>query len=436
MRDTFALSYNGAPTGLLSLLDCCEGGFKYLKVAPAETGIYVGARIDLEAFADKFAKVAEELFPGSGAALERGLGEANRELGMDLRQELLAAFGNEIGLYLTAPGNGSMIPDGMVMLRIGDRQQFEKVLMRAVDEATKAGQVSFAEMKSLPDGAKGWTVTIDGAPVQPAFAVTNDTFCIAKDPLALKKALRDLHGGAKTCAADNESLQRGLSGAIGAQSADGLSLLVFADLRRAIEIGYGFVPMVAGGIKQASGGRLDTALLPEPDVISRHFSGLVVAGRSDQHGLMLSAFTPCGLLPLMAGGALGARHHMQEHMIAATQPSEVAPARRPGRTNRRASAGKEPAREPTVETPATTPAPNEPATTKAKTRSLADLFSGIEKATGATIDFPETLGQKQVSFTPRSGDLEAILKDLSAVAGFRYEVKEVDGEKLVTVTSG
>jgi len=354
---------------------------------------------------------------------------------MDLRQELLAALGNEIGLYLTAPGNGNMIPDGMVMVRIGDRQQFEKVLTRAIDEASKGGQFSVSEMKALPDGAKGWTVTIEGAPVQPAFAVTNDTFCIAKDPLALKKALRDLNGGLKSCAIDNESLQRGLSGATGARSADGLSLLVFADLRRAIEIGYGFVPMFAGGLKQATDGKLDPAALPEPDVISRHFSGLVVAGRSDQHGLMLSAFTPCGLLPLMTGGALGARHRMQAHMVAATtEPSEIAPARRPGRPNRRASAGKEAAHETIVETPAATPAPAE--STKSKTRSLADLFSGIEKATGATIDFPETLGQKQVSFTPRSGDLETILKDLSAVAGFKYEMKEVDGEKLVTVTSG
>lgn len=434
VRDTFAVSYNAAPSGLLSLLDCCDGGFNYLKVAPVETGLYFGARVDLEAFVDKFAKVTEELFPGSAAAFEKGLSEANREIGMDLRQELLAALGNEIGVYLTSPGGGAMIPDGLVLLKVGDRQQFEKLLARGMDQASKSGAVSFSEMKGLPDGAKGWTATINEAPVQPAFAVTNDTFCVAKDPLALKKALRDLQGGSKSSAADNENLQRGLSGAVGARNADHLSLLAFADLRRAVEIAYGFVPMVAGEMKRATEGKLDPANLPDADVISRHFSSIVIAGRSDEHGLMLSAFTPCGLPALMTGGALFARQHMQQREWAAASATELAPSKPAPRANRRASAGKEQAREPKVETPAATTAPKESGTTKSRT--LADLFSGIEKATGATIDFPESLGQKKVSYTPRSGDLETILKELSGVAGFKFEVKEVDGEKLVIVTEG
>lgn len=432
VRDTFAVAYNSKPTGLLSLLDCCDGGFNFLKVAPVETGLYFGARVDLEAFVDKFAKVTEELFPGSGAAFEKGLGQANREIGMDVRQELLAALGNEIGIYLTSPGGGAMIPDGLVMVKVGDRQQFEKLLARGIDEATKGGQVSFSEMKGLPEGAKGWTATIEQAPVQPAFALTNDTFCIAKDPLALKKALRDLQGGAKSCAADNENLQRGLNGAVGAKSADRLSLLLFGDLRRAVEIGYGFVPMVAGEMKRATGGKLDPAALPDAEVISRHFSSIVIAGRSDERGLMLSAFTPCGIPALVAGAALAAQHHMREPLASSVTTSEIATPKPAPRSNRRASAGKETPREPKVETPATTTPSKD--SKGAKSRSLADLFSGIEKATGATIDFPETLGQKQVSFTPRSGDLETILKDLSAVAGFKFEVKEVDGEKLVIVT--
>ena len=434
VRDTFALSYNSAPTGLLSLLNCCEGGFNYLKVAPVETGLYFGARVDLEAFVDKLMKVTEELFPGSGSALEKGLAQANRELGMDLRQELLASFGNEIGVYLTSPGGGAMIPDGLVLLKVGDRQQFEKLLARGLDEATKSGSVTFSEMKGLPDGAKGWTATIEGAPVQPSFAVTNDTFCVAKDPLALKRALRDLQGGAKSCAADNENLQRGLSGAVGSRTADHLSFLLFGDLRRAVELGYGFVPMVAGEMKRATGGKLDPAALPEAEVISRHFSSIVVAGRSDEHGLMLSAFTPCGIPTLMAGAALFAQQQMRARRGDAVAASEIAPPKPAPRANRRASAGKEAAREPKVETPTATPAPKDSGSSK--TRSLADLFSGIEKATGATIDFPDSLGQKQVVFTPRSGDLETILKELSAVAGFKFEVKEVDGEKLVTVTGG
>jgi hypothetical protein len=431
VRDTFALTYNGAPTGFLSLLDCCDGGFKFLKTAPADTGLYVGARVDLAAFVEKLAKVTEELFPGSGAAFDKGLAQANQALGMDVRKELLAAFGNEIGLYLTAPGNGSMIPDGMVLLRIGDRQQFEKVLERGFAEAGKNGGLSFNEMKSLPEGVKGWTVVIPDAPIQPAMAISGDTLCIAKDPLALKSALKNLKAGAAKSAADNESLQRGLAGATGAKTADGLSLLVFLDLKRAIEIGYGFVPMVAGHMQQATDGKLDPANLPEPDVISRHFSALVIAGKSDAKGLTLSTFTPTGMLPLLAAGGAGVAVQQVHRPVPGTiATATAAPAgpHKPRATGRK------------VVTPAKTEAPTELGgpDTKAptKSRTLADLFAGIEKATGATIDFPEDLGKKEVSYTPRSGDLATILKELGGIAGFKYEVREVDGEKLVVVTGG
>jgi len=227
------------------------------------------------------------------------------------------------------------------------------------------------------------------------------------------------------------SLQRGLAGATGSKTADGLSLLVFLDLKRAIEIGYGFVPMVAGHMQQATDGKLDPANLPEPDVISRHFSAFVIAGKSDAKGLTLSTFTPTGLLPLIAAGGAGVMVREVHQPVPGTFGAATAA---PASPHKPRAAGKK------VATPAKTEAPTELGgpDTKApsKSRTLADLFAGIEKATGATIDFPEDLGKKEVTFTPRSGDLSTILKELSGVAGFKYEVREVDGEKLVVVTGG
>jgi len=277
---------------------------------------------------------------------------------------------------------------------------------------------------------------IPDAPIQPAMAISGDTLCIAKDPLALKSALKSLKAGAAKSAADNESLQRGLTGATGAKTADGLSLLVFLDLKRAVELSYGFVPMVAGQMQQATDGKLDPANLPEPDVISRHFSALVIAGKSDAKGLTLSTFTPTGLLPLLAAGGAGVMvrqvHQPIPASLGAATPAPAGP--------RKARAAGTKTGVPVKEAPSKKEAPTELGgpDTKApsKSRTLADLFAGIEKATGATIDFPEDLGKKEVAFTPRSGDLATILKELSGVAGFKYEIREVDGEKLVVVTGG
>jgi hypothetical protein len=422
VRDTFALTYNGAPTGFLSLLDCCEGGFKFLQNAPVETGLYVGARIDLRAFVEKLGKVSEELFPGSAAAYEKGLAQASQAMHLDVRKELLAALGNEIGLYVIPPGHGSMIPDGMLLLRIGDREQFGKVLERGFAESKENGGPSFTEIGSLPEGVKGWNVAIEGAPVQPAMAIVGDTLCVAPNVIALKSALKTMKAGLPKTVADNESLQRGLAGATGSKSANGLSLLVFADLRRAVELGYDFVPMFASQMGQATGGKLDAANLPEADVVARHFSAIVVAGKSDQKGLTFSTFTPCGLLPLLAAG--GMRH--EAHVVPAAVTAKTAAPR----ASRKAAA--KPADDAKTTAPTELAAPKEKGS--AKTRTLADLFASIEKATGASIDFPEELGRKEVVYTPRSGDLGTILKELSGVGGFQYEVREVDGEKLVVVS--
>src|SRR5262249_8308433 len=153
-------------------------------------------------------KVTEELFPGSAAAFEKGLALASQALEMDVRKELLAAFGNEVGLYVIPPGGGSMIPDGMVLLRIGDRGQFEKLLERGFAEAKKDGGVSFTDLTSLPDGAKGWSVAIPESPIQPAMAIVGDTLCIAPNAIALKASLKNLKAGLPKTVADNESLQR------------------------------------------------------------------------------------------------------------------------------------------------------------------------------------------------------------------------------------
>jgi hypothetical protein len=412
VRDTMALTYSAPPTGLVSLLDCTDGGFQFLKRAPAETGFYFGARIDAEAFVDKLAKVCDELFPGSSRHLERGLAEANRALGLDLRQEILPAFGNEIGVYLTSPGAGSLFPDGMVMLKIGDREQFEKLLARALGEAAKEG-VQASEIKSLPEGTRGWTIQIPDSPVQPAIATTSEMFCVSANVLKLKESLRGTKG-TQQCALDNPNLQRVLKGLTGAPNADGLSLLGFIDLGKLVEVGYQFAPMAASQLQQ-NGVELDMSALPETEVITRHFSGIGIGGRSDAKGLALTFFTPAGIL---TGSACAApwfalmRQHEYQAAAMETTPTELpAPHKRDA---------------------APAPAPAKKA--EGKTRPLSELFANIEKATGATVDFPAELGDVKVAYTPRSGKLETILEELAKLAGFDYRIQDVDGEKLVTVT--
>ncbi len=403
VRDSLAISWSQPPTGILSLLDCVDGGFDFLKSAPAETGFYLGLRLAPEAMLDKLVTVADQIAPGSSRGIEMALGEMDRETGMDVRAELVAAFGDEVGLYLTPPGAGSMLPDGMLMLEVGDRQQFEKLLDRARQMMVQQGLV-VNDARGLPEGCHGFTVVPEGSPVQPVVALTNDVLCIAPNVLALKSALRARESGRSGSALDNARLQTVLHALTGKPTAEGLSMLAFVDLERLISIGYQFVPMVAGGIQEGSGGRLDPAALPEAEVVSRHFTGIGIAGRSDRNGMSISFFTPTGVLPTMAAAAAWTMTTARA-MEYQSMPEPVS-----------------------METEAPAPATSG--------RTLGALFANLEKATGATIDFPESLASVEVDYRARSGDLEVILSQLSAIVGFNYEVREVDGSPLVVITTG
>jgi hypothetical protein len=415
VRDSVALTWSQPPTGLLSLLDCTDGGFDYLSAAPVETGFYLGLRVAPEAFFDKALAVAEQLAPGAGGRLEQALAKLDeefvRESGLSLRDSLLPALGDEIGVWLTPPGAGAVMPDGMVMIEVGDRQQFEKLFAKLREQLTAEG-TTLNEARGLPAGMSGFTMTIPGAPVQPALAITDSALCIAPNVLALKSSLKAIEKGRETCARDNPRMQRVLTGLTGKPTADGLSFLAFVDLQKLVEIGYQFAPMASGPMQEATDGAIDMAALPESEVVARHFSGIGIAGRSDGHGLMFSMFTPTGLLPMAGAGAATMLMRHERVVISEPAVARAAPA----------ELGK--------------PAATEPAPAGGKTRSLATLFANLEKATGATIDYPDSIADVPVNYSPRSGDLDTILADLAKLVGFDYDVRVVDGEKVVSITKG
>lgn len=413
VRDSLAISWSEASKGLLSLLDCVEGGFDFLKAAPAETGLFVGLRVAPEALLDKLLAVSEQIAPGSSHGLELALNEIEGQVGMDVQSELLAAFGDEIGLYLTPPGAGGMLPDGMLQLEIGDREQFDKLLGMARGLFEQQG-LAVSDARGLPEGWSGFTVVPEGAPIQPIVAISGDALCIAPNVLALKSALKARESGRSGSALDNARLQRVLTALTGKPNADGLSLLAFVDLERLVSIGYQFVPMAAGALQEGSGGRLDPAALPESEIVASHFSGLGIAGSSDRRGLSLSFFTPTGLLPTFAAAAAWSMPmmvHQQPPQERMAEPVVVA---------REAEPAAQPATEPA----------------RGSGKTLAQLFANLEKATGATIDFPESLASIVIDYKARSGDLETILAELSAQVGFHYEVREVDGAPLVVISAG
>jgi hypothetical protein len=351
-----------------------------------------------ETLVDRLEQVLEQIAPGASSGLSKAAAEFEGASGIDLRASLLPAFGDELGIWITSPGAGTLLPGGMVVVEVGDRDQFARLLDLARDRAAADG-VTLNAARGLPEGASGYTLSIPGAPFQPAFALTADALCVAPSVVALKQSLRAMETATGPGAMANPRLSRVLTGLTGAPSPAGLSLLAFVDLEQLVRLGWQFAPAAAEAIQQAG---LDPALLPDGEVIASCFSGIGIAGCSDAEGLTLSFFTPTGLLPMAAAGAALMPYAMQVGSMPMPTPTTAAP----------------------------------PAAERAKSRPLAVLFANLERATGATIDYPDSLADRPVSYVAHSGELEVVLAELARLVGFSYSIAEVDGESLVTVTQG
>ncbi len=324
VRDSIAVSYGDKPKGLLSLLDCSDQRFDFIRHAPAETGLYVGANVDAEGMLHELLTAVGDLFPGSEAGIEQGLIELEKETGVDFRHEVLPAFGSELGIYLTAPG-GSMglLPEGMVMIEVGDRTKFEKLLEMGMAVARNEG-IQFTQIKSMPGNFHGYNMMIPGAPVQPALAVGDDYLALAMNALSLRTSLRAMEEGKRqNSVVSNESFRKVMEGLDCNKDSSGLSFLAFADLRSAVRTGYQFLPMAAAAISAETDGMLDLGLMPGADVVAKHFSGIGIAGRSDHAGMSFSIFSPTGLPSMALAGFAAEARQVRGHRGGGQQRREI-----------------------------------------------------------------------------------------------------------------
>lgn len=427
VRDTIALTYNEKPRGLLSLLDLGPGGFRFANMAPDDTSLFVAARMDVEGLVDQVQQVVDDLFPGTGSLVDLALAEANRELPLDLRQEILPALGTEVALYLTAPGGMDFLPRGMLLMEIGDREQFHKVLNLAHQALAQEG-VQLDALRSVPEGWEGFTVKIPGAPVQPAFAISGDVLVASLNGLWLRQDLKALE--ARQSGADlahKATFNHVMTGLRGKAGLEDLSFLAFVDLRRLVEIGYQFVPMAAAAAPPELAAHMDLSLLPDAEVVAQHFSGIGLAGASDAEGLSLSFFGPVGLSTAWLGGTLGLA--LGGEMVDATDA--------PMPMQKSLAAGAPESDTLQADTVVTEDATLAETTVQVEeeftTVSLSQCFAELEKGMGATILYPERLGSFQVAWTGPGEDLDATLQALSEVFEFQFEVEDRGGERLIRI---
>jgi hypothetical protein len=304
VRDSLALSFRNPPKGILGLLNSSQQGMQFLARAPAETGIYLGLSCSPQEMLAESETLLDSLIPGSGRSLQAVFNEIHQQFGLDLRKDLLPAFGREVGLYVTAPGEGGFLPEAMLMVEVDRRESFQTLIDHGLMAASQHG-MPVSEVNALPEGCQGWVVKIPDSPVQPAIALTDQMLVVAMNALALKTQLREMSKGMPATNVTNNpafaSVAKGLTGQLSVESLD---FLAFVDLHQAVTVGYQFLPMAASSIEAELDGALDLSQMPQAEVVAKHFSGIGIGGACTDQGLSLNVFSPFGLTGVFGGMAV------------------------------------------------------------------------------------------------------------------------------------
>ena len=278
--------------GLLAIMNAMTPGLSLPSRLDRSTVAYTGFKIDfLKAFdtaIEAISGVMEEVSPGELDQLDSFLELAESGAwGFRLRQDLLAALGNEVAVSVGLPRSGSFIPDVLLTAKIQDRKKLESVLQAALNSVPE-GQVNVSR---IPVGSHTLHVfRIKGQMLSPALALTEDTLVVGMFSLAVKKFLRGYQSTLTQKPVFQDALQ-----AVGLKDLAGVSLLLFADLRSGMSYLYeSFSPMLYMIDPAQVPMGLDLAMLPSTEALVKPFSPMIAATRVEKDGFTMVVQGPLG----------------------------------------------------------------------------------------------------------------------------------------------
>ncbi|HEX5137053.1 MAG TPA: hypothetical protein VFY93_08785 [Planctomycetota bacterium] len=282
-RGLFALASNAPPT------------HRFAAMTPQDALAYGGETCDLVALWDGILAIAGGIGADLRAKLERGVREGGAVLGIDVRNDLLAALGTEWAGYVAWPPGGGLLPDVALFATVRDRARLEKTL-DALAAKVRELRGRGATVTSGSTEFRGHVIRFleitdkrgEPRPYAPAWAFGEDFVVFGLCPQTVKHALmeKEYYVG-DSGGAPGAGPPRGLSGRTDFQrllAAVPKSTVsaTYLDLGRVLTCLYGTgVPLLqvtqgaANRQLQVVGLRLNFEDLPTADVLARHLSGMV-----------------------------------------------------------------------------------------------------------------------------------------------------------------
>ncbi len=296
------IGLNGAPTGIFSFATAKPLSAEDLKAIPADATLAMAAKLDADALLETILTFITTVEPRAERDITQGFEGMRRELGIDLRADVLAPLGDTWRIY-NSPSEGGLVFTGLTavvevdnMARLAATNQQLIILAQTMmgprdsPRTPRIEQFEFAGREVYYFDARD-----DDFPLAPAWCLTDKQLIVAPFPQNIKAYL--------SRSATVKSLASVPEVAAVMKSPDRPLLLCYHDTPKLFELIYPIVPFFAQALcsqMQRQGIDVTVDILPSAPAIGKHLRPGVTTLRRTKAGI---EFTSHQTLP---GGSIGA----------------------------------------------------------------------------------------------------------------------------------
>ena len=274
---------DGEAQGLLRLLNGEALTAADLKKVPRSAEAALVGRLDLGAVFDAGLEIAGAIEPRAAEQAAEALEGMKRQLGVSLRDDLLAGLGDTWTVYNSATDGGALLTGLCATVAVRDRAKIEKILelaTRIAESQRNEERPEFAlrTSKAGDDVIHYLQFLREPVPFAPAWCLTDGELIVAVTPQMVRVHL--------TRPADEATLAEVPEVATALKTGD-VTSLTYSDIRFGMELFYSYanlgVTMGASALEKETGIRADLAKFPTFASISRHLRPTVAVTRRSKH---------------------------------------------------------------------------------------------------------------------------------------------------------
>ena len=288
---------DGSRPGLLGLLPYRPLAKDDLALIPKSSLTAIAVSLDAGELWDHAHKLVIAFDPAAQERSDRALWEVETRLGVNVREDIVAALGDAWVAYLPSGDLMTSWIGAATAVKVADAP----TLRTAVDKLVDAAE---AELAGRPRGVKITKTTLveqqlyslqlpGPAPISPTWAVGDEWLVFGLSPQAVRTALeRSPDDSLGVVAVPDDSLADQASVAAALDAEGGASLIAYQDTPQLVRSVY---PWLQIGIQMASGKlreqgvAFDPALLPSVDVVVKHLRPSVTAWSSRSDGFLIAS---------------------------------------------------------------------------------------------------------------------------------------------------